>query len=119
AVDSWPSPMPLHSSRSSESSPTAPTRTTIIRSGMGLEAAYHDPIEEAICCEYGHRFATLFGRLQVIRLPGPVAFLDRNAADRRLMDASVLDRRRIVLTLAVEAIEDHRCCQSEVGGDPR
>src|SRR5689334_12809678 len=41
----------------------------IIRSGMGLEAAYHDPIEEAICCEHGHRFATLFGRLQVIRFP--------------------------------------------------
>jgi hypothetical protein len=86
---------------------------------MGLEAAYHDPIEEAICCQHGRRFATLFGRLQVIRLPGAVAFPDRNAADGRLMDASVLDRRRIVLTLAVEAIEDHRCRQGEVGGDPR
>ena len=86
---------------------------------MGLEAAYHDPIEEAICCEHGHRFATLFGRLQGIRLPGAVAVLDRNAPDRRLMDASVLDRRRIVLTLAVEAIEDHRCRQGKVGGNPR
>jgi hypothetical protein len=92
----------------------------IIRSGIGLEAAYDDPIEEAICCEHGHRFAALFGRLQVIRLPGAVAFVDRHAPDQRVMlDAPVLDRRRIVLTLAVEAIEDHRCRQGEVGGHPR